>query len=65
VLPPREWLCVQLADRFGGWPGRYLALPADERSFWVTLLGVEGKVASAYADLASGDEVVFDPDEEW
>lgn len=65
MSPPREWVCVQLADRFGGWPGRYLTLPADERAFWLGLLVIEGKVSSAYAEVGPDDEVVFDPDEEW
>jgi hypothetical protein len=58
-------LYVQLADRFGGWPGHYGTLPADERAFWLGLLGVEARVSNVFAGLDPDDEVVFDPDEEW
>lgn len=41
---PRDWLYVQLAKMFGGWPGDYRAREADDLEYWVGLLSMEAHV---------------------
>lgn len=57
-----------LADRFGGWPGNYERVPADERERYLSMLGVESEVADLVAGLdPRSDEVHllhYDADDE-
>lgn len=63
---PREWLYVQLADRFGGWPGDYRRRAAADLHEWVSLLGVEGRAGQAWLGLGPDDEVYrSDEDDDW
>jgi hypothetical protein len=41
---PRDWLYVQLARAFGGWPGDYKRRAADDSEYWVSLLSLEAHV---------------------
>lgn len=49
-----------MAERFGGTgPSYWRNIPADEREYWLNILGIEGEVAALYEGVAPGDSVYF------
>jgi hypothetical protein len=54
---PRDWLYVQLAKTFGGWPGDYKLKPADDLEYWVGLLSLEAHVQAEREGMPSDEEM--------
>lgn len=54
---PRDWLYVQLARTFGGWPGDYKRRPADDLEYWVGLLNMEAHVQADREGMPSDEEM--------
>ena len=48
---------IILADRFGGWPGFYDDLPADERERYLGILSIESQVGKAFVGLGPDDDL--------
>lgn len=63
MAPPRAYVPVLLAERYGGTPLHYQRVGAHERERLLEFLRVESEVAAAYADIAPDDEVVFVDDD--
>jgi len=52
-------LPIILAERFGGGPFLYEDITIDRRERLVSLLAIEGQVASLYAGLSANDSLVL------